>query len=187
MQKAGVKETGQFTYRPKNFTKKMVKKSRLGSMNRELGVRISTTIQECNSCTNRGNNFKIGKQDVKEGFNINMMICANQSGTVGEIWLLSLNHKPLHRAAKIVRFVDSNRTSLVKKVWVNGEHREGFSRPRDSRVLDNNELHSRSLNEVGERYNLRWNTAPDDSEFLLFTVLDFPLHKLVLLAREIWA
>ena len=30
-------------------------------MNGKLGVRISATIQECNSCTNQGNNFKTGK------------------------------------------------------------------------------------------------------------------------------
>ena len=34
----------------------------LNAMKKKLGVRISTTIQECYSCTNRGRNWKQEKQ-----------------------------------------------------------------------------------------------------------------------------
>ena len=78
--------------------------------------------------------------------------------------------------AKLVRFIDSTSTSLnkiVSKVWVHEEHRDSYGRPGDSCIIDNKELHVRDLNEVGEKYNLRWNIALVESEFLLLDFLDY--------------
>ena len=44
---------------------------RLKVMTRKVGLRISATIKDCDSCTNRGRNFKTEK---KVGFNINILV-----------------------------------------------------------------------------------------------------------------
>ena len=100
-------------------------------MNRTVGVRISATIQECNSCTNQGNNFKTGKQEIKEGFNINVMVRCKPVRNLRKFdQLISItNIFTGLTAAKRVRFIDSTRTSLnklVNNVWVHGEHRGSF-------------------------------------------------------------
>ena len=76
----------------------------------------------------------------------------------------------------MAKFGDSTRTSLnkiVEKVWVHGEHCEGFGRPRDSCTVDLLGVHIRELNATAERYNLRWNSAPGCSNFLFSEFLDY--------------
>ena len=111
---------------------------RLEDMTRKIGLRISATVQECNSCANRGRNFKTGKTEETVGFNINVLVKYRKVRNLRKFnHLISI--RDIHTGltmAKLAKFRDSTRTfnRIVKKVWVHGEHGEGFCRPQDSCV-----------------------------------------------------